>query len=43
MTSGAVTDKVTDATNDSGLECGLFYISLFKEQEALLQEDLSGE
>jgi uncharacterized membrane protein len=39
MTSDAVTDKVTDAIKDSGLEFELFYTNLSKEQEALLQED----
>ena len=39
MTSDAVTDKVTDAVQDSGLKFELFYTNLSKEQEAQLRED----
>ena len=39
MTSDAVTDKVTDAIKDSGLEFELFYTNLSKEQEAQVRED----
>ena len=39
MTGDAVTDKVTDAIRDSGLEFELFYTNLSKDQEAQLRED----
>ena len=39
MTADAVTDKVTDAIRDSGLEFELFYTNLSKDQEAQLRED----
>ncbi len=39
MTSDAVTDKVTDAVKNSGLEFEMFYTNLSKEQEAQLRED----
>jgi uncharacterized membrane protein len=39
MTEDAVTDKVTEAIVDSGLEFELFYTNLSKEQEAELRED----
>jgi uncharacterized membrane protein len=42
MTSDAVTDKVTDAIKDSGLEFELFYTNLSNEQEEQLRQDFSG-
>jgi uncharacterized membrane protein len=39
MTGDAVTDKVTDAIKDSGLQFELFYTNLSKEQEQQLRED----
>jgi len=39
MTGEAVTDKVTDAIVDSGLQFELFYTNLSKEQEAQLREE----
>jgi uncharacterized membrane protein len=39
MTEGAVTDRVTDAVRDSGLDFELFYTNLSREQEAQLRED----
>jgi uncharacterized membrane protein len=39
MTADAVTDRVTDAIRDSGLDFELFYTNLSKEQEAQLRED----
>jgi uncharacterized membrane protein len=39
MTSDAVSDKVTDAIKDSGLEFELFYTNLSNEQEAQLRDD----
>ena len=42
MTSDAVTDKVTDAIKDSGLEFELFYTNLSNEQETQLRQDFDG-
>ncbi len=39
MTSDAVTDKVTDAVKNSGLQFEMFYTNLSREQEAQLRED----
>ena len=39
MTSAAVTDKVTDAIKNSGLNADMFYTNLSKDQEAQLRAD----
>jgi uncharacterized membrane protein len=39
MTSDAVTDKVTDAIKNSGLNPDMFYTNLSKDQEAQLRKD----